>query len=204
MLFDADLSKEFWAEAVNTAVYLINRSPARGLNGRTRNEIYSGNVPDLCHLRVFGCRAMVHVPKPNRRKWDPKSRELIFVGYSPETKGYRFIDPVTKNLVKSRDVVFLEHQVIDKVNKNLSVTEGPNEVFLNLDESLRNEIPMDAHVVDADSTINPTYADDEMSGLMWFSDDDDDSQLVVQSSNEQQSPQESHVRRSERVPKPKE
>lgn len=33
MLLDAKLSKEYWAEAVNTAVYLINRIPKKALNG---------------------------------------------------------------------------------------------------------------------------------------------------------------------------
>ena len=33
MLIDAGLLKEFWPEAVNTAIYLLNRLPTRGLNG---------------------------------------------------------------------------------------------------------------------------------------------------------------------------
>lgn len=216
MLFDAELPKEFWAEAVNTAVYLINRSPTRGLNGRTPNEIWSGHVPDLSHLRVFGCKAMVHIPKQRRRKLDPKSRELIFVGYSQETKGYRFIDPVTKKLIKSRDVVFLEHQVIDKANNNVLVTDGSNEIILNLDDDLsRIEKPLEAQdvvqhsmvdVIDdptIDALIDPMYDDDKTSGLVWHSDDDDGSGIVVQSSHEQQHLQEPNARRSERVPKPK-
>jgi transposase InsO family protein len=38
LLFEAELDKSFWAEAVNTAVYLKNRSPASGLGQMTPFE----------------------------------------------------------------------------------------------------------------------------------------------------------------------
>ncbi|KAK9704479.1 hypothetical protein QE152_g27842 [Popillia japonica] len=52
---------------------------------------------------------MVHVPKANSVKLDPKSRKLIFVGYDSSVKGFRCIDPVTKKITISRDVVFFEN-----------------------------------------------------------------------------------------------
>lgn len=42
MLFEANLQKSFWAEAVSTAVYLINRSPTRG-HGMTPEDMYAVN-----------------------------------------------------------------------------------------------------------------------------------------------------------------
>lgn len=136
MIFDANLAKSFWAEAVNTAVYVINRSPTKGLNGKTPEEIWSGKAPDLRHIKVFGCRAMVHIPKPKRKKWDPKSQEFIFVGYCQDTKGYRLIHPTTKKLTTSRDVVFLENQVIsEKIDPNVAVTDDFVEIVLPSDEA---------------------------------------------------------------------
>jgi hypothetical protein len=38
MLFDAQLSKKFWAEAVATAAYIVNRSPTKSVNGKTPIE----------------------------------------------------------------------------------------------------------------------------------------------------------------------
>lgn len=52
---------------------------------------------------------MVFVPKAKRKKWDVKSRRMIFVGYSEETKGYRCIDPDSNKMSYSRDVKFLEN-----------------------------------------------------------------------------------------------
>lgn len=46
LLADAGLPKKFWVEACSTATYLINRSPAKRLQGRTPHEIWSGDKPD--------------------------------------------------------------------------------------------------------------------------------------------------------------
>lgn len=86
MLFGANLPKAYWAEAVAAATYLINRSPAKGLDEKTPEEMWTGLKPNLSHLRVFGCKAFAHIPKASRQKWDPKAEKLIFVGYCSETK----------------------------------------------------------------------------------------------------------------------
>jgi transposase InsO family protein len=49
MLYDARMSKRFWAEAANTACYLINRSPSIPLNKKTPVEVWSGTLADYSH-----------------------------------------------------------------------------------------------------------------------------------------------------------
>ena len=63
MLSGARLEQKFWAEAVATTYYLINRSPTSVLVDKTPMEVWSGHKPSLRHLRVFGCEAYAHVPK---------------------------------------------------------------------------------------------------------------------------------------------
>ena len=48
-----------------------------------------------------------------KRKLDDKSQKCIFVGYSEESKAYRFYNPITKKYVISRDVVFKEEEAWD-------------------------------------------------------------------------------------------
>lgn len=62
LLFDAKLSKEFWAEAVNTAFYLQNRIVKAGLKNCTPYEVWTGSKPNLSHLRIFGSTVMKHIP----------------------------------------------------------------------------------------------------------------------------------------------
>ncbi|KXJ71678.1 hypothetical protein RP20_CCG019945 [Aedes albopictus] len=107
MLNDAKLGKEFWAEAVSTAAYLVNRCPTRSLEYKTPEEAWTGKKPNLRHLKIFGSNVMTHVPKVKRKKFDPKSKKGIFVGYCEDTKGYRVFEPTSGEFRVSRDVVVL-------------------------------------------------------------------------------------------------
>ncbi|OUC41357.1 integrase core domain protein [Trichinella nativa] len=108
MLIDANLSPDLWAEAVGTANYLRNRCTTKALRKVIPEEAWSGRKPNLAHLKVFGCLAMVHVASGQRKKWDLKSEERIFVGYCETSKGYRTVDCKTKKMYVTRDVKFLE------------------------------------------------------------------------------------------------
>ena len=63
LLFQAKLSKAFWAEALSyAAVHLVNRLSVSGNGGKTQLEIWSGtHVSDYDKLHVFGCPAYYHV-----------------------------------------------------------------------------------------------------------------------------------------------
>ncbi|GAU40628.1 hypothetical protein TSUD_190050 [Trifolium subterraneum] len=99
--------KELWGEAVATATYILNLCPTKRLNGITPEECWSKNKPSVKHLRVFGSIAYKHVPYQLRRKLDDKATTMILVGYH-STGGHKLYDPVNKNVVVSRDVVFDE------------------------------------------------------------------------------------------------
>ena len=72
MLNGVELGQEFWAEAVETTCYLVNRSPSSALEEKSPQEVWTGKKPSLSHLKVFGCDAYVHVPKEKRTKLDSK------------------------------------------------------------------------------------------------------------------------------------
>ena len=57
MIKGKDLPREFWAEAVATAVYLLNRCPTKSVRNMTPEEAWSSFKPSVAHLRVFGCIA---------------------------------------------------------------------------------------------------------------------------------------------------
>lgn len=48
------------------------------------------------YLRVFGCRAFVHIPKDERSKLDSKTKECIFLSYENDKFGYKLWDPIEK------------------------------------------------------------------------------------------------------------
>lgn len=114
MIRAKDLPKTLWTEAVNTAVYVFNRtthSSRKGVRSETAYEEWTGRKSELGHIRVFGSTAYAHVPKPFRKKLDDKARKLILVGYQDESANYRLYDTTKRSIVVSRDVVFNETRV---------------------------------------------------------------------------------------------
>ena len=91
MLGESSLPKNLWAEAVNTAVYLINRSPASAVNFEIPAEIWCARNVSVNHLNVFGSKCVIHIPKNKRRKLDQSGEEGILVGYSESQKAYRVL-----------------------------------------------------------------------------------------------------------------
>ena len=112
MLSNAKFPKSFQAEAMCTAVDLINLSLSVLLEGDVLERVWTGKDVSYKHLRVFGYKAYVHIPKDERSKLDDKAKECIFLGYGHEEFGYRLWDPVARKLIRSRDVVFLEDQIV--------------------------------------------------------------------------------------------
>jgi hypothetical protein len=102
------LPKQYWAEAVSCAVYLLNRCPTRSLQVVTLEEVWSGHKLSVTHLRVFGCVAYVKIPDARRTKLNDKSEKYIFVGYGDRRMGYKLYNPITKMVIMSRDVIFEE------------------------------------------------------------------------------------------------
>ena len=90
-----------WAEAARTTVYVQNKSPHRVLGNKTPEEMFSGEKPEVSHLRIFRCPIYIHVPKEKRSKLDLSRRKGIFVGYSESSKAFRVYIPSFKQIETS-------------------------------------------------------------------------------------------------------
>lgn len=112
MLLDSKLPWEYWGYAVQTFVYLKNRSPHASLYQATPFEQWYKKVPDLTHLRVFGCKCFVLVPQERRTgpgsKLLAKAEQMLFVGYSDIHKAYKCFNETTLCEVFSPHVTFDE------------------------------------------------------------------------------------------------
>ncbi|KAH9687838.1 hypothetical protein KPL70_014918 [Citrus sinensis] len=78
MLIHSKLPMSLWAEALDTACFIVNKSPSSGINFRTPYELWSGKPADYSHLRIFGCPAYAHV---KQGKLEPKAFKCVFLGY---------------------------------------------------------------------------------------------------------------------------
>jgi hypothetical protein len=67
-----------------------------------------GNELDVSSLRIFGCKAFVHVPEKHRPKLAARSLICTFLGYTRNWKAYKLLNRLTRRLVESRDIVLNE------------------------------------------------------------------------------------------------
>ena len=102
MLKGKNISNGFWAEAINTIIYLKNRSLTNILDLKMPFEVLYGYKPEVGHLRVFGSKAFAHIPKDDRRKLDAKYVKCTFLGYCDDHKEYKLFDLSTQAHSKQR------------------------------------------------------------------------------------------------------
>jgi hypothetical protein len=93
---------------VLTVVFILNRSPTQSVEGRTPYDVWHGKKLSVDYFRTFGCVA--HVKQGNKRlgKLEDRSTMMVFIGYEPNSKAWRFYNPVTRRVHVSRDAVFEE------------------------------------------------------------------------------------------------
>jgi hypothetical protein len=124
LLLHASMPPTFWQCAVATAAHVSNRLPSSTNNGRSPYELWTAHIPNLGHLRVFGCRAYAHIPPQLRTKFDAKSRACTFTGYATQQRGYMLYDEKAKSFFSSRSVIF------DEANLPFQVKASPNPTVI--------------------------------------------------------------------------
>ena len=144
MLLRAGLPVDWWWDAYETSNYLTVRLPTKTARGyMTPYEGVYGLVPDLSHLRIWGCKAYLKLPKNYIRKdWRDKSFAGYFVGYSePGEMGYRVYIPDLKETVVGVNVTFNEvvpsyreeyYNELDKLKFEVAPDESTVDSFLHL------------------------------------------------------------------------
>lgn len=106
MLIDSGLQNGFWAEAINTANYVLNRTIGKK-KAEPPYEIMFNEKLKITNFHEFGSDVYSMVPYQNRRKLDDKAVKMKFIGYDEEAKGYRLANKNWK-IHFSREVKFLD------------------------------------------------------------------------------------------------
>ena len=108
LLFQINVPKHFWADAISTACFFINRMPSSILDwAMLFQTLFPHKSLFPIKARIFGCTCFVQDVRPS--KLDPKSLKCIFLSYSRVQKGYRCYCPTLHRYMVSTDVTFLEN-----------------------------------------------------------------------------------------------
>lgn len=112
------LDAKFWAEAVNTANFVLNASGSSSVKNVTPFELWYSRKPAIIDLKIFGEEVYTHIPKQKRRKLDAKGKRGYFVGYEEGVKGYRVWYPDDGVIRTARDIVFTGRTTKNSTNEN--------------------------------------------------------------------------------------
>jgi hypothetical protein len=132
MIQSKGLSLKYWAEEINCANYIFNRTPTKDLKNITPEEAWTKIKPDVSHLHLFGSIAWAHIPDEKRKALQPKSEKCIFVGYSEYVKGYKLLQPHCNEIVLRRDVKFDENLLPCEPNSTIVPSSAcePSSAFV--------------------------------------------------------------------------
>ena len=104
MLKAKNVPVKFWAEALNTTCYTL-RVYFHSRTTMTPYEIWRGKKPNLKYFHEFGFTCFIFNDKEKRSKFDIKSDEGIFLGYSLISRTYRVYNKKTNAVMESVNVV---------------------------------------------------------------------------------------------------
>ncbi|GMF32576.1 unnamed protein product [Phytophthora lilii] len=129
MLYHEDVEKKWWAEAVNTATWIINRNPNSVIVKTPYEIVYKTK---LKNLKVFGAIGYAHIPDKKCRNLDAKAFKCRFLGYEDGGKGYRVLELSTGKVKVVHIVKFME-------------TTNPAHLVTQLDLEDKDEAAVDYH-----------------------------------------------------------
>ncbi|GJS09968.1 putative ribonuclease H-like domain-containing protein [Tanacetum coccineum] len=168
MLADSLLPIQFWAEAVHTACYVLNRVLVTKPQMKTPYELLMGKSPNISFMKPFGCPLTILNTLDHLSKFEGKSEEGYLLGYSTNSKGFRVYNRVTRKVQDCLHVDFLEDQMNQK-------GKGPDWMFdLDILSPSLNYIP-----VRKENQVDTAV---KQSNSVDF-DDVDDQQFIVHGSS---------------------
>ncbi|KAI3493174.1 hypothetical protein L1887_42164 [Cichorium endivia] len=111
MLNFANLPMYFWAEAISTACFTQNRSYIHKRFHITPYEVLNRRKPNVKFLHIFGCRCFILNMKDHLTKFNDKSEEGIFLGYSQDSKAYRVMNKRTRRIEETFNLSFDDYYI---------------------------------------------------------------------------------------------
>jgi transposase InsO family protein len=92
MLDEYKTPDRFWAEAINTACYSINRLYLHRILKKTLYELLTGKKPNVSYFRVFGSKCFILIKRGRSSKFAPKAVKGFLLGYDSNTRAVKVLN----------------------------------------------------------------------------------------------------------------
>ncbi|GKA57076.1 retrovirus-related pol polyprotein from transposon TNT 1-94 [Tanacetum coccineum] len=129
MLNEQSILQMFWCNVIDTLTYILNRILILPILGKTPYEIFRGRKPSLEYFKVFGSKCFILNTKDYLTKFDPKSYEGVFLGYSQNSKAYVVLNKHTMKVEESLNVTFNESPPPTKLSPLVDDDVGEEEAI---------------------------------------------------------------------------
>lgn len=174
LIYESNLEQKFWSYAIQTAAFLLNRTPTRvNKNFLTPFEVFFNKKPDISNLKLFGTLAFRHVPlevrqqaatKQKRLKMNKKDLKLverseknILIGFTND--GYCLIDPYTNKIINSSDVKFNENF---KINNFEEILEEKKLLINKFNDYAKESSDANVHVLNIVAEPSKPFLEDHV------------------------------------------
>ncbi|KAL8156686.1 hypothetical protein AgCh_001692 [Apium graveolens] len=171
LLHESKLPRKFWAEAVHTSCYVLNRVLIRPILLKTPYELLKKRTPNISYFRVFGSKCFILDTQNNRGKFDAKSTEGIFLGYSTTSKAYRVYNSVKNKVEESINISFNESsRNISQIDEDTADLSSHSQMRQSHSEKSQSHSDKSNSQVSpgpsqsSDNSSGSTQASDESSG----------------------------------------
>ena len=144
MLLNKNLPHKFWAKAVNTSCHIGNRIYFRVGTKKTSYEIWRDKKPKVKYFQIFGSKCYILNDRENPVKFDAKSDEGIFLGYSTNSRAYIVYNKRTKTVMESINVVIndtISEKGIDNDGKGQNLKKNEDNDDMSQGENAEKESP---------------------------------------------------------------
>lgn len=122
MLHSKHIPLFFWAKAITTAVYIINRVYLRPGKKQSPFEIWNGRKPpSLKYFGTFGSKCYILRDREHLGKFDSRSNKGFFVGYSLNSRAYRVY------IIESSIVMESVNVVVDDIGITEHISDDDDE-----------------------------------------------------------------------------
>ena len=126
ILYNKDVARNLWGETVNIVCHTVNRVYFRPGTKKTPYELWKRRKSNVKYFRIFGSTCFILKDRENVGKFDSRSDEGIFLGYSSTSKAYQVYNKRTMKVMETINIV------IDKSSDSSSekgIEELPKEIL---------------------------------------------------------------------------
>jgi transposase InsO family protein len=163
MIHSKNLAQHLWGEAINTACHIINKVYLRPETNKTPYEIWRGKKPKVKYFKTFGSKCYILCDRENLGKFDSKSDEGIFLGYSINSRAYRVFNKRTETVMESINVVIDDEEIERPSNReenqlnSVDLSVAPSDII----EPSPNMCPNESSSSPTTLDTTPTTTEDE-------------------------------------------